>query len=120
MNGIGNAVVRLLGMQATSEHASVHSIEELEMLVMQSRQGGVLDPQEEALLHQVFDQRQGFPADCAPMPRFLANKPRYCSQWGPISRPDVSRSIIGNVRPGIAPPADRVRPSVTFPRFVSS
>lgn len=55
MNGIGNAVVRLLGMQATSEHASVHSLEELEMLVMQSRQGGVLDPQEEALLHQVFD-----------------------------------------------------------------
>lgn len=55
MNGTGNAVVRLLGMQATSERASVHSIEELEMLVIQSRQCGVLDPQEEALLHQVFD-----------------------------------------------------------------
>ncbi len=55
MNGLGNAVVRLLGMQTTSEHASVHSVEELEMLVAQSRQGGVLDAQEEVLLHQVFD-----------------------------------------------------------------
>jgi putative hemolysin len=55
MNGLGNAVVRLLGMQTTSELASVHSVEELEMLVAQSRQGGVLDAQEEALLHQVFD-----------------------------------------------------------------
>lgn len=55
MNGLGNAVVRLLGMQTTSEHASVHSVEELEMLVAQSRRGGVLDAQEAALLHQVFD-----------------------------------------------------------------
>ena len=55
MNGIGNSVIRLLGLQAASEHASVHSVEELEMLVAQSRQGGVLEEQEEELLHQVFD-----------------------------------------------------------------
>ena len=55
MNGLGNAVVRLFGMQATSEQANVHSAEELEMLVAQSRRGGVLDAQEAALLHQVFD-----------------------------------------------------------------
>jgi putative hemolysin len=54
MNSVGNAVVRLFGMEATSEHASVHSVEELEMLVAQSRQGGVLDAQEEAFLHHVF------------------------------------------------------------------
>ncbi len=55
MNGIGNAVVRLFGMQETSEHASVHSVEELEMLVVQSRQGGAIDAQEEELLHHIFD-----------------------------------------------------------------
>lgn len=55
MNGLGNAVVRLFGMQAASEHAAVHSVEELEMLVTQSRKGGVLDAQEEVFLHHVFD-----------------------------------------------------------------
>ncbi len=55
MNSIGNAVVRLLGLQATDEHANVHSVEELEMLVAQSRQGGAIDAQEEELLHHIFD-----------------------------------------------------------------
>ncbi len=55
MNGVGNAVVRLLGLQTTSEHANVHSAEELEMLVAQSRQGGAIDAQEEELLHHIFD-----------------------------------------------------------------
>ena len=55
MNNVGNAVVQLLGFQATSEHSSVHSAEELEMLVVQSRQGGAIDEQEEELLHHIFD-----------------------------------------------------------------
>ena len=55
MNSIGNAVVRLLGMNATSEHASVHSVAELEMLVTESREAGVLDNQEEVMLRRVFD-----------------------------------------------------------------
>jgi putative hemolysin len=55
MNGVGNTVVRLLGFEATSEHANVHSVEELEMLVAQSRQGGAIDAQEEELLHHIFD-----------------------------------------------------------------
>jgi putative hemolysin len=55
MNGIGNAVVRLLGLAAGGAHVSVHSVEELEMLVTQSREAGVLDPGEEVLLRRVFD-----------------------------------------------------------------
>jgi len=55
MNGIGNAIVRLLGLEAKVEHANVHSVEELEMLVAQSRQGGAIDAQEEELLHHIFD-----------------------------------------------------------------
>ncbi|WP_165423183.1 hemolysin family protein [Ktedonosporobacter rubrisoli] len=55
MNGIGNAVVKLFGLQATGEHGSVHSVEELELLVAQSRKGGELDAQEEEMLHHVFD-----------------------------------------------------------------
>jgi CBS domain containing-hemolysin-like protein len=54
MNGIGNSLVRLLGFQTDAGQASVHSAEELEMLVAQSRQGGAIDAQEEELLHHVF------------------------------------------------------------------
>lgn len=55
MNCIGNSVVRLLGLEFASENAAVHSVEELEMLVAQSREAGVLEKQEEVLLRHVFD-----------------------------------------------------------------
>ncbi|MBK8020891.1 MAG: HlyC/CorC family transporter [Chloroflexi bacterium] len=55
MNGIGNAVVRLLGFEPASEHNSVHSAEELEMLVHSSREAGLLQENEEDLLRRVFD-----------------------------------------------------------------
>ncbi|GCE27030.1 membrane protein [Dictyobacter alpinus] len=55
MNGVGNFAVRLLGLQAGGEHAAVHSVEELEMLVTQSREAGLLERQEEVLLQHVFD-----------------------------------------------------------------
>ncbi len=55
MNGAGNLVVRALGLQAASEHGSVHTVKELEMLVTQSRKAGLLDNEEEVLLRRVFD-----------------------------------------------------------------
>ncbi|MDB5081115.1 MAG: HlyC/CorC family transporter [Chloroflexi bacterium] len=55
MNNIGNAIVRLLGMRSANEHTSVHSVIELEMLVQESREAGVLDNQEEVMLRRVFD-----------------------------------------------------------------
>lgn len=55
MNGIGNAVVRLLGFQPASGHQQVHSAEELEMLVHSSREAGLLQESEEVLLRRVFD-----------------------------------------------------------------
>jgi CBS domain containing-hemolysin-like protein len=55
MNGVGNAIVRLLGFSSGGEHESVHSVEELEIIVAQSRKAGVLDAEEEVLLRHVFD-----------------------------------------------------------------
>lgn len=55
MNGLGNGIVRMLGFEATGEHASVHSAEELEMLVQSSREAGLLQQSEETLLRRVFD-----------------------------------------------------------------
>jgi CBS domain containing-hemolysin-like protein len=54
LNGVGNRVVRLLGLQVTGEQASVHSVEELSMLVAQSREAGILDPAEESIVRHVF------------------------------------------------------------------
>lgn len=55
MNGVGNGIVRMLGFEAAGEHQAVHSPEELEMLVHSSREAGLLDASEEALLRRVFD-----------------------------------------------------------------
>jgi putative hemolysin len=54
LNGVGNWVVRLLGLQVTGEQANVHSVEELSLLVAQSREAGILDPAEESIVRHVF------------------------------------------------------------------
>ena len=54
LNGMGNAVVNLLGMRGSGSHAMVHSEEELKMLVTASQEAGVLEEQEEQMLHRVF------------------------------------------------------------------
>ncbi len=54
LNGMGRAVVRLLGMRSRGGHAMVHSEEELKMLVTASQEAGVLEEQEEQMLHRVF------------------------------------------------------------------
>jgi len=55
MNGIGNAVVRLLGFEPASGHERVHSAEELLMLVHTAHEAGVIEDTEEQLLQRVFD-----------------------------------------------------------------
>jgi putative hemolysin len=55
LNGIGNAVVRMIGLQPAGSHASVHSVEELELLVHSSREAGLLEEQQERMVAGVFD-----------------------------------------------------------------
>ncbi len=55
LNGIGNAVVRLIGLQPAGEHGSVHSVEELELLVHSTREAGLLEEQQERMVAGVFD-----------------------------------------------------------------
>ena len=51
---MGWAVVRMFGLKAASGHGLVHSEEELKMLVTASQQAGVLEEDEEQMLHRVF------------------------------------------------------------------
>ena len=54
LNGTGRAVVNMLGLRSRGGHAMVHSEEELKMLVTASQEAGVLEEQEEQMLHRVF------------------------------------------------------------------
>ncbi len=54
LNGLGNMVVRSFGLTPPSGHSLVHSEEELKMLVTASQEAGVLEEEEEQMLHRVF------------------------------------------------------------------
>jgi CBS domain containing-hemolysin-like protein len=54
LNGLGAAVVRSAGLRPPSGHSLVHSEEELKMLVTASQEAGVLEEEEEQMLHRVF------------------------------------------------------------------
>ncbi len=55
LNGTGNALLRLVGMEPASGHQLVHSVEEIKMLVTESAEGGAVAHQESELLHAIFD-----------------------------------------------------------------
>ena len=54
LNGAGRFVLKLLGLREPSGHGMVHSEEELKMLVTASQEAGVLEEDEEQMLHRVF------------------------------------------------------------------
>ena len=54
MHGAARLVVKALGVATADTKAMVHSEEELKMLVTASQEAGVLEEQEEQMLHRVF------------------------------------------------------------------
>ena len=54
VHGTAQGVIRLLGLRGAGHRAGVHSEEELKMLVTASQEAGVLEEQEEQMLHRVF------------------------------------------------------------------
>ncbi len=54
LNGTGNYLLRLMKLEPAAGHHNVHSVDELEILVHQSHQAGVLDEFERDLLQQTF------------------------------------------------------------------
>lgn len=54
LNGTGNALLRILGFEPAGEHHSIHSVDELEILVKQSHKAGVLDDLEQDMLQRTF------------------------------------------------------------------
>lgn len=54
LNGAGNGLVRLLGVQPASEHELASTPEDFQILIEQSERGGQLDPEEADMLEGVF------------------------------------------------------------------
>jgi len=55
LHGTAQMIVTALGLYGAGHRAGVHSEEELKMLVTASQEAGVLEEQEEQMLHRVFD-----------------------------------------------------------------
>jgi putative hemolysin len=55
MNGTGNFLLRLLGLQPATEHSLGHSVQELKMLVEASEKIGIIENIEREMVHNVFD-----------------------------------------------------------------
>ena len=53
LNGTGSFLLRLIGVHSVEGHGSVHSPEELDLLVKESHQGGQLNDTEAEILHRV-------------------------------------------------------------------
>ena len=54
VHGTAQAIIKALGLHGADRLAMVHSEEELKMLVTASQEAGVLEEQEEQMLHRVF------------------------------------------------------------------
>jgi CBS domain containing-hemolysin-like protein len=55
LNGTGNFLLKLVGVEPVSGHELVHSVEELKMIVAASAEGGAVEAEESQMLHAVFD-----------------------------------------------------------------
>jgi len=55
LNGTGNSLLRLIGVEPASGHELVHSVEELKMLVTASAESGVFEAEEGEMLHAIFE-----------------------------------------------------------------
>lgn len=55
LNGLGNLLLRLVGIKPASGHELVHSVEEIKMLVAASAEEGMMEEEESEMLHAIFD-----------------------------------------------------------------
>ena len=68
MNGTANFILRRLGLHAASAEEMVHSVEELLLLIEDTEEAGILDPDQAAFVQNVFHLSNKRVGDCL-MPR---------------------------------------------------
>ncbi len=55
LNGIGNTLLRLVGIDRTEAHSQYHTSEELQFIVKESEQGGLIRSEQGDVLRELFD-----------------------------------------------------------------
>ena len=55
LNGTGNYLLKLVGVEPATGHELLHSVEELKMIVAASAEGGVVEDEAREMLHAIFD-----------------------------------------------------------------
>jgi CBS domain containing-hemolysin-like protein len=58
LNGIGNGIVRLMGIPRVNAQARLFSADELEYLMEESADKGLMEPDEQLFIENIFDLRQ--------------------------------------------------------------
>jgi CBS domain containing-hemolysin-like protein len=64
MNGTGNAVLRLCGFEPARGEEMIHSVEELMLLIEDTEEAGVLDPDQAEFVQNVFQLSDKKVSDC--------------------------------------------------------
>jgi CBS domain containing-hemolysin-like protein len=64
MNGMGNAIVRLMGVEPVKGHQMLHSVDELALLIEETRRAGVLPRDQAEYVHNVFRLPEKRVRDC--------------------------------------------------------
>ena len=64
MNGMGNWVVRMLGFEPVKGHQMLHSVDELALLIEETRRAGVLPRDQAEYVHNVFRLPEKKVRDC--------------------------------------------------------
>jgi CBS domain containing-hemolysin-like protein len=64
VNGTGRLVLRLLGYRATVGTTMVHSVEELALLIEDTEEAGILDPDQADMVQNVFRLSNKYVSDC--------------------------------------------------------
>ncbi|HKB42696.1 MAG TPA: CBS domain-containing protein, partial [Gemmataceae bacterium] len=64
MNGTGNGILRLFGYKPASGEEMVHSVEELLLLIEDTEEAGILDPDQADLVENIFRLSGKRVADC--------------------------------------------------------
>ncbi len=55
LDRLSSAILRALGMQPMGGHSAIYTVEELKLIVEESEESGVIEPEEREMLHAVFD-----------------------------------------------------------------
>lgn len=55
LNGTGNTLLKIIGVNPAEGHELAHSVEELKMIVTASAEKGVMESDEQEMLHAIFD-----------------------------------------------------------------